>query len=303
MSEITQAEKYLLEQIRRGSAQAWAQLVERYQGRLLAFARSRLPQRADAEDILQDTFLSFLKGLANFRQEASLETYLFTILRRKIINTYRSKASRDTCLLQDLYQSAVGADSTAGDPFAHFAAPDPTASWYVRRDEQHLLQQQALSEALRDLVNGFKKNLNFRDLKIVEMLFYCRLSNKDVADIAGLSDQNIAVIKHRCLKQVRDSIAHRHLSADLSLPDFESLMNTVWQSQRLSCPKRSTIGAYLLKTLEKDWTDYVDFHLHRLGCHFCRAYLEDLKEKTAQKENTTLRRRIMESTVGFLHKT
>ena len=301
MSEITQAEKYLLDQIRQGRPEGWSQLIERYQGRLLAFARSRLPQRADAEDVVQETFLAFLKTLSNFRGEASLETWLFTILRRKIIDIYRSQRSKVTCLLQDVYKPAEG-DSRGANPFSQMPAPDPTASWYVRRDEQYHLQREALTGALRELVNGFKKSLNFRDLQIVEMLFYCHLSNKDVAEIAKVSDKNIAVIKHRCLKQVRELVAGFGRADDLSSPDFECLLNEVWETQRLSCPKRSTVGAYLLKTLDKAWHDYVGFHLNKLGCHFCRANLEDLKQQTTEEDTSTLRKRIMESTVGFLHK-
>jgi RNA polymerase sigma-70 factor (ECF subfamily) len=87
MSELTEAERYLLESIRQGDADAWSQLVQRYQGRLLAFAHGRMRRSADAEDLVQETFLAFLKGLAAFRGQANLETYLFTILRRKIIPT------------------------------------------------------------------------------------------------------------------------------------------------------------------------------------------------------------------------
>jgi hypothetical protein len=46
----------------------------------------------------------------------------------------------------------------------------------------------------------------------------------------------------------------------------------------------------------------VDFHLNTLGCHFCRANLEDLKPQAAEEVPPVLRARIMESTVGFLKK-
>ena len=39
MAELTQADRYLLDQIRRGDGEGWSALVARYQGRLLAFAR------------------------------------------------------------------------------------------------------------------------------------------------------------------------------------------------------------------------------------------------------------------------
>src|SRR5262249_18270318 len=100
MGELTQAERYLLDQIRRGSSQGWEQLVDRFQGRLTAFARSRGISDADAEDLVQETFIRFLNGLASYRQEASIETYLFMILRRRIIDWLRGKRV-NICLLQD----------------------------------------------------------------------------------------------------------------------------------------------------------------------------------------------------------
>jgi len=301
MSEISRAENYLIEQIRQGQSQAWTQLVDRYQGRLLAFAQGRLPQRADAEDIVQETFIGFLKGLENFRQQASVETYLFTILRRKIIDLYRSRAARDVCLIQDVYKNTDRQENS--DAYNNLPAPDPTASWYVRRDEQYDLQQKALQAALRDLVNGYKKNLNFRDMQIIELLFYCHIPNKNIAKVVDISEKNIAVIKHRCLKQIRIAISRFDLLVDPTTMEFENMLTDIWESQRLSCPKRSTIGAFYLKTLDDQWLQYVDFHLNTMGCHFCRASLEDLKRQDSASQATQFKARIMESTVGFLHKT
>lgn len=311
MSELSEADRYLLEQIRQGDADGWRQLVDRYQGRLVAFARGKLRQSADAEDLVQDTLMAFLKGLANYREEASIETYLFTILRRKIINWMRGRRLA-VCLLQDIMRNGEGEESDDRPGGAdQLAAPDPMASWYVRRDETQDLRHAALTLALRDLINGFKKSENFRDLEVVEMLFYCQLRNKDVARIASLDEKHVALIKHRCLKQVRRRV-QRELQpgpsgtdsfagspAELS-PAADTMVVEIWQERRLSCPKRSTIGAYLLGTLDKPWHDYVEFHLEQLGCQFCRANLEDLRRQTSQDQSRSFRDWIMESTIGFL---
>ncbi|MBN1125299.1 MAG: sigma-70 family RNA polymerase sigma factor [Sedimentisphaerales bacterium] len=300
MSGISKAEEVLLEQIRSGDQHAWEQLVTRYRGRLLSFARAKLGQRADAEDIIQDTFIAFLTGLSSFRADAGIETYLFTILRRKIINSYRSAHSKHICLLQDVYQRT---QRTIGDSDAFSAMPsdEMTASFYARKDEQNELLRSTLSEALTVLVDNYKSTLNFRDMQIVELLFYCQFSNKDVARIVEINERNIAVIKHRCLKQVRDHAASSKLNVTQET-QLEDLLTQVWEAGRLSCPKRSTIGAYMLGTLDGNWHDYVKFHLNKLGCHFCRANLTDLQEQTAEDKSQHLQKRIMESTIGFLHK-
>ncbi len=95
MNKISQAEQYLLGQIRQGDNEAWSQLVNRYEGRLLHFAQAKLPQRTDCEDLVQETFISFIKGLNDYRQDCGLESYLFVILRRKIIDSYRRKRMND----------------------------------------------------------------------------------------------------------------------------------------------------------------------------------------------------------------
>jgi len=300
MNRVTKAEQYLLDKIRRGNTQAWSEFVDRYRGRLLSFAQAKLPQSADAEDAVQETFIAFIKSLQSYRGECALETYLFALLRRKIIDSYRSRQSKHVCLIQDTYESL--SDDKVPDPFADVAGPAQTASWYVKADEKYELQKHTLTEALSELVDGFKSSLNFRDLQITELLFYCHLSNQDVAKIMGLKEKAIALIKHRSLKQIRQRIESSRIPVGPSSEDFENLMTDVWKLQRFSCPKRSTIGAYVLGTLDSKWRQYVDFHINTIGCRFCMANLHDIQEQSAQKQSRRFQARIMESTAGFLKK-
>ncbi|TKJ36483.1 MAG: RNA polymerase subunit sigma [Planctomycetes bacterium B3_Pla] len=297
---VTEAEQYLLDRIRRGNEQAWLEFVDRYRGRLLSFARAKLLQSADAEDAVQETFIAFIKSLPNYRGECGLETYLFVLLRRKIIDTYRSRQARHACLIQDTY--GTQGDDQPSDPFAGVAGTDHTASWYVRADEKCELQRLALDDALSRLVDGFKSSLNFRDLQITELLFYCQLSNKDVAKVMNLKENAVGLIKHRSLKQIRKHVATSKIPVGPSSAEFEHILTDIWEFQRPSCPKRSTIGAYLLETLDEEWHKYVDFHVNTLGCKFCRANLEDLKAQNTKNQSTKLRARIMQSTAGFLNK-
>lgn len=301
MSEhLAQADRYLLEQIRQGSSTGWAQLVERYEGRLAAFARRKIGAGGDAEDMVQDTFVSFLKGLPQFREEASLETYLFLILRRKIAGWVRGR--RSVCSLQETLGRS---DDEAGWSAVEPASPEPTASWYVRRDEEHEAQRRALTAALREVLDEFKLGQRFCELQIVEMIFYGQLRNSDAARLAGVRDNYVAVTKHRLLERLQGAVAS-HLrragsipsaSAAFDLPD--TLLTQIWQEERLSCPKRSTIGAYVLGTLEAEWNAYVAFHLEKIGCQFCHANLDDMRSSIQHAPSTQMRDRILQSTVGF----
>ena len=313
MAELTEADRYLLDQIRRGDGEGWSSLVTRYQGRLLAFARGRLKQAADAEDIVQETFFHFLKGLPNFREDASVETYLFTILRRKLVDWFRGRHMR-LCSLQDVLDAGGGGGGGSGgssgggddtrEAASRLAGPDMTASWYVRRDEQEELDRGTLGGALRAFLDRLKESGNLRDLRVIEMLFYGQLRNKDVAKIAGIDEKHVALIKHRALNEIRDHVS-KHTTSRAALsesPQSDSLVTEVWEEQRLTCPKRSTIGRYLLGTLEGPWQDHVEFHVNRLGCRFCRANLDDLQKKGREEESAVFRDRILHSTVGFFKK-
>ena len=306
MGEMAEADRYLLEQVRRGSSDGWSQLVGRYHGRLLAFARKQLSDADAAEDAVQETFVSFLKAVKTFRQQSSLETYLFIILRHRIVDSYRSRPV-NTCSLQDAISTQDNSESA--ELRQAIAAPDLTASWYVRRDEAHDRLRTALWSAVRDLIDNLKQTLNFRNLQIAEMIFYAQLRNKTIAAQVGLDEKQVALVKHRFLKRLAMNVSEGDMADDLpddSMRDavvaHEALLTQIWEEQRPSCPKRSTIGAYLLGTLDEAWHSYVDFHLNQLGCRLCQANLDDLQDHngSAQRQVDRARTRIMQSTVGFL---
>ena len=84
MSKIPETDSLLIDRIRGGDEGAWDDLIARYEGRLLAFAESRLRRRAAAEDVVQETFVGFLTSLPNFDGKRSLESYLFAICAYKL---------------------------------------------------------------------------------------------------------------------------------------------------------------------------------------------------------------------------
>jgi len=294
MTQWTEAERYMMDQIRRGSDEAWSQLVERYQGRLIAFARRRAPKSLEAEDLVQDTFLLFLRGLSQYREQASIETFLFVILRHRLAEAHRGKRV-GVCELPQR-------EETGGE--VNLPAPDPTASFYARRDEQRQAAHAALGAALDELVHRMKERTNLPDLQILEMVFYAQRPNQWIAAEMGVDANHVALLKHRWIKQLRERVEQSMRQSDLpwDAPEaMDSLLTEIWEDQRPSCPKRSTVGGYVLGTLDEPWRRYVDFHLNRLNCSFCRANLEDLQQQS-QQNASSLRHRILQSTVGFLRK-
>ena len=291
MSDRNKADEFLIEKIRQGSEEGWSQLVQRYHGRLLAFARSQLRDKSEADDIVQDTFISFLKSLDRFRTRASLETYLFTILRRRLVDAYRRHGRRDEINLCSLQDSTM--DSSHGDYFQP-KSDDLSASQYVQRSEQRERQEEALWNALKAAIQRFKDDNRFRDLQIVEMLFYAQLRNKRIGELLSIDEKQVALVKHRLIKRLAQD-----LGGEAAAPADESMLSRLWEEHRPSCPKRSTVGKWLMGTLEPEWAAYVAFHIEQLGCRFCQANRSDLEVDADPDEVHSSRQQIMQSSVGF----
>lgn len=290
----------LIEAIRGGDAQAWSQLVAEYHGRLLAFARSQLRQESDAEDAVQETFVGLLKSLGDFRGEASLETWLFQILRRRIADQYRRLGTRREVTL------VAGGDAGNEVELSDLDRPaDQSPSWYARREEQDAADVQTLASAVAGVTGKLKEQQKFRDLIVFDLLFFAGRRNFEIAELVDLEETAVAVLKHRFLRRVTglvESAESGSGSSENSDALSDALLIRVWESTRPTCPKRSTLGKFVLGTLADDWDRYVAFHTGELGCRFCAANLDDLTNElnSAEASTESARHRIMESTVGFL---
>jgi RNA polymerase sigma-70 factor (ECF subfamily) len=79
----------LMQRVQDGDAASLRLLYDRHSPALAAFAERILGNRAEATDIVHDIFVSLWDGSAQFRRDASLRAWLFTIARNKAIDRLR----------------------------------------------------------------------------------------------------------------------------------------------------------------------------------------------------------------------
>lgn len=97
MSEKPQNnESDLIGRARRGSVDAFEQLVLIYQDRLYRFLLVRAASRADAEDALQEAFVAAFKYLPSYKPRYRFSTWLFTIAVRQLTKLKQSPADTGT---------------------------------------------------------------------------------------------------------------------------------------------------------------------------------------------------------------
>jgi len=63
--------------------------VDRYGDALYGFALARVNNKQTAEDLVQDTFMAAVKSQKRFKGKSSEKTWLFGILKHKVIDHYR----------------------------------------------------------------------------------------------------------------------------------------------------------------------------------------------------------------------
>jgi RNA polymerase sigma-70 factor (ECF subfamily) len=108
-----------------GDAGAFTEIVSRYRAKLFAIAFSRLKNHTDAEEIAQDTLIRAYHGLAQFRGESSLSTWLHRITVNLASNRYWHFFRRRRHLTQSLDQSLGDGNSATFADVISSDAPGP----------------------------------------------------------------------------------------------------------------------------------------------------------------------------------
>jgi RNA polymerase sigma-70 factor, ECF subfamily len=90
------AERGLMQRVARGDQAAFADLAQRYSGKLLAVAGRLLGSRADAEDAVQRAFLHCYAGASGYNPRWAVSTWLYRILTNICVDELRRRATRTT---------------------------------------------------------------------------------------------------------------------------------------------------------------------------------------------------------------
>jgi RNA polymerase sigma-70 factor, ECF subfamily len=100
-------EMALVERCRQGDLAAFEELYRVHAGRLFSVACRMVGNPADAEDLLQEIFLSAHRKLESFRGESALGTWLYRLATNHCLDYLRSRAAR-TNQLTDALDDEVG---------------------------------------------------------------------------------------------------------------------------------------------------------------------------------------------------
>ena len=160
---------------------AFEELVSRHSARIYSLLYRLLKNRGDAEDLLQQTFLSAFENLGRFREEASLRTWVTRIATNFALMKFRKEKKNQT----------VSLDVPKNFTEDGIPLPMEIADWSVNPVET--LERKELVEileaAIARLPQIYRTVFLLRDLE--------GLSNKEVAEMMELS---VSAVKSRLMR-------------------------------------------------------------------------------------------------------
>ncbi|HJU55687.1 MAG TPA: sigma-70 family RNA polymerase sigma factor [Pyrinomonadaceae bacterium] len=144
--ETVSSDEQIVERALAGDAEAFGEIVRRWERRIFALAYGMLDCSEDARDATQETFLSAFRNLRGFRGEAKVSSWLHRIAVNQCITRQRRAKVRKESALED-EMAADGAAYTAPAT----SSPARTAESRERR-EMVRRAVQALPAELRQVV-------------------------------------------------------------------------------------------------------------------------------------------------------
>jgi len=191
LNPIVDSDLPFFEKARRGDFTALESLVARFQGRVYGLARRITAQDQDAEDVVQQTFLSVIEHMDGFRGESSVATWILRIAANHALKILRKRRGLATVPLE----SPAEEDSHATLPH-----PDFIAQW---RDNPEVLAQQA--ETMR-LIEASLAELDEKHRVIFVLRDGEGFSIKETAELIGISEANVKVRLLRARLLLREKL-------------------------------------------------------------------------------------------------
>jgi RNA polymerase sigma-70 factor (ECF subfamily) len=186
MAKLTDRE--LVDRAREGDTQAFGQLVRRHQQRIHRLAMHLLRDRAEAEDVTQETFIRAYRALARFDGRSEPYTWFYRITINLSLNALRSRKSQR-------------ATSEADDPRLEALVAEKRSLADPPGDAARKQLYTALSQGIDELSETLRTTL--------VLVCIDGRSHEEASAILGAPEGTIAWRVHEARRKLREYMAKR----------------------------------------------------------------------------------------------
>lgn len=179
--EILTSDENIVERALTGDAEAFGELVRRWERRIFALTYGMLGREEDARDATQETFIAAFRNLRGFRGEAKVSSWLHRIAVNQCITRQRRAKVRSETALEDEEERDAG------------TLASPTAFSPVR-----VVENRQTTQAVRKAINSLPVELR----QVVVMKEFEDLTFKEIAEVLGLPLSTVKSRLYTALKQL-----------------------------------------------------------------------------------------------------
>ena len=179
-----------IEALRNGDRAEFAKLVDAYSAPIYRLGLRMLGNEQDAEDVLQNTFISAMTHLSTFEGRSSVLTWLYRI------------AVNESLMILRRGKPEVNIDDVDSSDENDVARPTQFVDWSALPEDELLSAEgkQALDNAIQNLPENLRTVFLLRDIQ--------DLSIKDTADALNLSEANVKVRLLRARLMLREQLSY-----------------------------------------------------------------------------------------------
>jgi len=168
--------------------------VDLYGDALYNYALSRVNDTDTAKDLVQETFLSGLNNLSGFRGESAEKTWLYSILKNKIIDHYRKKKNTqpiETTMVSESYFFEDG---------GHWSEHQPKNDWEAKNTDSFS------SDEFLSVLQECKQKMTSLQQAVFTLKIQEEMESEMICKELGISSSNYWVILHRAKLQLRECL-------------------------------------------------------------------------------------------------
>lgn len=164
--------------------------VENYADALYAYTAARVNDVQQAEDIVQDTFLSAWKARETYKGQASEKNWLYAILKNKIVDHFRKQSSSRITL-------ATGEEDLYFDEGGHWTGETTPKDWGVN------LNQPVETKEFYSILHQCKQKLKDIQQAVFVMKYMEDIESEEICKVLNITPSNYWVLIHRAKLHLR----------------------------------------------------------------------------------------------------
>lgn len=189
-------EAALIARLRRRDTEALEILMERHAARVYRVAFGITRNDADAEEVVQDVFLSLFEKIAAFEERAALGTWLYRVATNTALLRRRGKRLELEVSLEDQLPTFRDDGHRAGERSFLLADWSASVEDGLLSDETQALVRRAIDM----LPPHYRAVVMLRDVE--------ELSNEETAEILGEAVSSVKSRLHRARMALREQLTH-----------------------------------------------------------------------------------------------